>query len=55
MGGHVNLKTVLGWVAVVFVAWWMIKAPTSAGHVVHNLGTFLTTTATGISNFFTSL
>lgn len=50
-----NLKTVLGWLAVAFIIWWVISAPTSAAHVVHNLGTFLTTAASGISHFFTSI
>jgi hypothetical protein len=51
----VNLKTVLGWLAVAFLIWWIIEAPTGAAHVVHNIGTFLTTAAHGISNFFASL
>jgi hypothetical protein len=55
MGGDVNLKTVVGWAALAFVIWWVIEAPASAAHVVHNLGTFLTTAAAGISHFFTSI
>jgi hypothetical protein len=51
----VSLKTVLGWAAVVFIVWWMIEDPTGAAHVVHNIGTFLTTIAHGLSNFFASL
>ena len=50
MGGDVNLKTVLGWLAVAFVGWWIIE-----DHVVHNIGTFLTSAAHGISDFFASL
>lgn len=50
-----NLKTILGWLAVAFIFWWIIVQPTSAAHVVHNIGTFLTTAAHGISNFFASI
>jgi hypothetical protein len=51
----VNLKTVLGWLAVAFVIWWIIEAPTGAPHLVHNVGIFITSAAHGISNFFASL
>ena len=50
-----NLKTVLGWLAVAFVVWWIIEDPAGAAHVVHNIGTFLTSAAHGISAFFASL
>jgi hypothetical protein len=55
LGGDVNLKTVLGWLAVAFIVWWIIEDPTGAAHVVHNIGTFLTAAAHGISSFFASL
>jgi hypothetical protein len=55
LGGDVNLKTVLGWLAVAFVVWWIIEDPTGAAHVVHNIATFLTSAAHGISDFFASL
>jgi hypothetical protein len=55
LGGDVNLKTVLGWLAVAFVIWWIIEDPAGAAHVVHNIGTFLTSAAHGISDFFASL
>jgi hypothetical protein len=54
-GDDVNLKQILGWLVLAFVIWWIIEAPTSAAHVVHNIGTFLTTAATGISHFFSSI
>lgn len=50
-----NLKTILGWLALAFVLWWVIEDPTAAAHVVHNIGTFLTTAAHGISNFFAAI
>ena len=50
-----NLRTVLGWLAVAFLVWWIIEEPAAAAHVVHNIGTFLTSAAHGISSFFASL
>ena len=50
-----NLKTVLGWLALAFVLWWIIVEPASAAHVVHNIGAFLATAAHGIATFFASL
>jgi hypothetical protein len=55
VGGDVNLKTVLGWLAVAFVIWWIIVEPAAAAQVVHNIGAFLSTAAHGISTFFTSI
>jgi hypothetical protein len=55
LGGDVSLKTVLGWLAVAFIVWWIIEDPAGAAHVVHNIGTFLTNLAHGISTFFTQL
>jgi len=51
----VSLKTVLGWLAVAFILWWIIEDPAGAAHVVHNIGTFLTSVAHGLSTFFASL
>jgi hypothetical protein len=51
----VNLKSILGWLAVAFIIWWIIEQPTAAAHVVHNIGTFLTSAAHGISSFFASI
>jgi hypothetical protein len=51
----VKPKQILGWLAIAFVIWWVIKEPTNAGHVVRNIGTLLTTSANGVSSFFTSL
>ena len=33
-----NLKTILGWTVVAFLVWWIIKEPTSAAHLVTNIG-----------------
>jgi hypothetical protein len=51
----VNLKTILGWAVVAFLIWWVIEQPTGAAHVVHNIGTFLSTVASGISSFFAKI
>jgi len=51
----VDIKTVLGWLALAFVVWWVIEQPAAAAHVVHNIGTFLTSAAHGLSNFFASI
>jgi hypothetical protein len=51
----VKLKQVLTWAAIAFVVWWVIQQPTSASHLVHNIGTLLTTAATGISHFISSI
>lgn len=50
-----KLKTVLKWAAVAFVLWWIIQQPTSASHIVHNVGSFLTEAATGFSHFIASI
>ena len=50
-----DLKTVLGWVALAFVVWWIIVEPAAAAHVVHNIGAFLSSAAHGLSTFFASL
>jgi hypothetical protein len=55
MGGDVTLRTVLGWLAVAFIIWWIVEDPTGAAHVAHNIGTFLTEAAHGISAFFANL
>ncbi len=50
-----TLKSILGWLAVAFIVWWVIEQPTAAAHVVNNIGTFLTTVASGLSHFFASI
>lgn len=50
-----NIKTIAGWAAIAFVAWWIIQQPTNAAHVVHNIGTFLSTAASGLSHFVASV
>ena len=50
-----NAKSIAGWLAVAFVIWWVIASPTGAEHVVHNIGAFLSSAASGITNFFASI
>ncbi len=50
-----NVKTIAGWAAVAFVVWRVIAQPTGAQHLVHNIGTFLSTAAAGLSHFVASI
>lgn len=50
-----KLKTILGYAAVAFILFFVIKNPTGAAHVVTNIGNLLASAARGISTFFTSL
>lgn len=50
-----NVKKLAQYAAIAFVVWWVVQEPTSAAHLVHNIGNFLSTTASGISHFVTSI
>ena len=50
-----NAKSILGWVVLAFIVWWILVEPTAAAHVVHNIGAFLSSAAHGISTFLTSI
>lgn len=50
-----SLKTILGYLAVAGVLFWVIEDPHGASHLVHNIGTWLTAAAAGLSHFFTSI
>ena len=50
-----KLKTILGWAAVAFIVWFVIEQPTAAAHIVHNIGAFLATAASGFSHFVASI
>lgn len=50
-----TLKQLLGWAAAGFVVWWILAEPTSAAHVVHNIGVFLSGAANSLSTFVTSI
>jgi hypothetical protein len=51
----VNLRSIVGWLALALVIWWVIEEPASAAHVVHNIGAFLSSAAHGITTFFASI
>lgn len=50
-----SAKTIAGWLALAALMWWVIQSPTGATHVVHNIGTFLSDAASGLTNFFASI
>jgi ABC-type glucose/galactose transport system permease subunit len=47
----VKLSKILTYAAIAFVIWWVIQQPTSAAHLVHNIGALLSEAAHGLSNF----
>jgi hypothetical protein len=51
----VKLGDILKWLIVAFVVWWIVQEPSNAAHLVHNIGTFLSTAATGLSHFVASI
>jgi hypothetical protein len=51
----VKLRTILTYAIIAFVIWWVIQQPTSAAHLVHNIGTLLSEAAHGLSNFVASI
>ena len=51
----VNLRSILTYAAIAFVIWWVIQQPTNAAHLVHNIGTLLTSAANGLSNFVSKI
>jgi hypothetical protein len=51
----VKLGNILKWVLLAFVVWWVVESPTNAAHLVHNIGTFLSNAATGLSHFVASI
>jgi hypothetical protein len=55
VGVDVKIQTILGYLAIAFVVWWIIEQPSAAAHVVHNIGVFLTSAAHGLSSFFSSI
>jgi len=51
----VKLGNILKWAIIVFLVWWIVQQPGHAAHLVHNIGTLLSSAANGLSNFFTSI
>ncbi|MCW2890758.1 MAG: hypothetical protein QOG28_679 [Trebonia sp.] len=50
-----KLGNILKWLAIAFVIWWIIQQPTNAAHLVHNIGTLLSSAASGLSHFVASI
>lgn len=50
-----KLGNILKWVVIAFVVWWVIQQPGNAAHLVHNIGTFLSNAASGLSHFVASI
>ena len=50
-----QLKKVLGWAVVVFLAWYLFTQPQAAGSAVHNLLNVLHQGATSIATFLHSI
>ena len=51
----VKLSKILTYVVIAFIIWWVIQQPTSAAHLVHNIGALLSEAAHGLSNFVASI
>ena len=50
-----QMKKVLGWAVVVFLAWYLFTQPQAAGTAVHNLLNPLTQAGNSIATFLHSL
>jgi hypothetical protein len=50
-----NIKKVLGWATVIFLAWFLITNPTGAAHAMTNLLNALKGIGNSLATFFTSL
>ncbi len=50
-----SLKTVLTWLVVAFVVWYVIQNPEGSAEMVRNAGTALGDAATSLSEFVGSL
>jgi hypothetical protein len=51
----VNGKTILGWLAIAFVVWFVIMQAHSAAQIVADIGHWLAGVVSGLSNFFASI
>ena len=50
-----KFSTILKWLAIAFVLWWVIQEPTDAAHLVHNIGSLLSQAAHGLSSFVANI
>jgi hypothetical protein len=50
-----QLKKVLGWAVVVFLAWYLFTQPQAAGNTVHSLLNLLTQAGNSVVTFLQSI
>jgi len=50
-----SLRTVIGWLAVLFIIWWIVTNPSGAANAAHAVGHLFTQAANGLSSFLTSV
>ena len=50
-----KFSTILKWLAIAFVLWWVIQEPTAAAHLMHNIGSLLSQAAHGLSSFVANI
>jgi hypothetical protein len=50
-----NVKKVLGWTVVIFLAWYLVTNPTGAAHAMSNLLGLLGNAGNALATFFNSL
>lgn len=48
-------KAITTWAAILLVAWLVVTHPAASGHLVHNIGNFVTGAMDGLKNFASSL
>jgi hypothetical protein len=51
----VRLNNILKWALIAFAVWWIVQRPADAAHLVHNIGTLLSSAANGLSHFVASI
>jgi hypothetical protein len=50
-----NIKKIVQWAVVIFLAWYLITQPAAAGAAVHNLLNLLKQAGTSVATFLNSL
>jgi hypothetical protein len=55
MSRHLGLRRVASYAVIAFLVWWIIKDPASASHLVTNIGSFLSSAASGLARFVASI
>jgi hypothetical protein len=51
----VSAKSIAGWLVVAVVIWLVIENHNAAAMAVHNIGSFLSSAASGLSSFLASI